>query len=345
MDIKSLILAKIQKKQQIKASEIIKETGFSRTYINKTLQTLRDEGQIILLGDTNRAIYVLAQKDVLERAKRQILNFSKIIENKNLVEDAILDEIKTKTGIFLILPQNVGTIVAHAFLEMLNNAIEHSQSEKIKIEMRIIPGAKILSFSIIDAGVGIFNNIKKKMNLPSDIAAIQHLLKGKQTTDPSRHSGQGIFFTSKMADAFSIESGRKQIRFLNLIGDTFIEDSGETTGTEINFVLNTESKKTLKEIFDIYTDHDTFEFSKTKISVKLYTIGVELLSRSEARRIMAGLDEFNDITLDFKNVETVGQGFADEIWRVWQNQYPDKKIEYINANENVEAMIKMAINY
>jgi len=208
--------------------------------------------------------------------------------------------------------------------------------------MRIIPDAKILSFSIIDAGIGIFNSLKNKFNLPDDISAIRRLLKGKQTTAPESHSGQGIFFTSKMADAFSIESGRKQVRFLNLIDETLIEDSGETIGTAINFVLSVESKKTVKEIFDQYADHETFEFSKTKISIKLYKINKNLLSRSEARRITAGLEEFKEILLDFKDVETVGQGFADEIWRVWQNRFPDKKIEYINTNENVEAMIKMA---
>ena len=344
MDIKAHILAKIQKQKQLKASEIIKETGFSRTYVNRALQTLRDDGSIVLLGKANRAVYVLAEKHAFDQAKKDILQFSTEIINDGRNEDLVLDEIKSKTGIFSLLSPSVANLVSHSFLEILNNAIEHSRSEKILIKMKLLPNEKIVSFNVVDHGVGIFNNIKNNWHLPDNISAIQHLLKGKQTTAPQAHSGQGIFFSSKMADAFSIESSNKRVRFLNVINEVFIEDCADVIGTEVNFVISTESKKTVRQIFDNFTNADTFEFSKTKISIKLYKINKNLLSRSEARRIAAGLEEFKEIILDFKDVETIGQGFADEIWRVWQNRFPDKKIEYINANENVEAMVKMAMS-
>ncbi|GAH25948.1 unnamed protein product, partial [marine sediment metagenome] len=77
---------------------------------------------------------------------------------------------------------------------MLNNAIEHSESKKVEI---IIERRKNnIIFEVRDWGVGIFNNIMNKKGLSSEMDAIQDLLKGKQTTAPSYHSGEGIFFTS-----------------------------------------------------------------------------------------------------------------------------------------------------
>ena len=46
------------------------------------------------------------------------------------------------------------------FQSMLNNAIDHSKTEKIKISF-VIEQDKVW-FSIRDTGIGIFNNIRKK---------------------------------------------------------------------------------------------------------------------------------------------------------------------------------------
>lgn len=340
IDVKELILVTIQQDKQLKASEIVKKTGFSRTYVNQFFQELRDEGKIILLGKANRAVYVLANKESLENAKEKILVFHEEFKNENLSEEIVLKRVQEQTGIFVGLKDNVDNIFTYSFLEMVNNAIEHSVSPVIHIQVERT--GEDLVFVVSDNGVGIFNNIKNKFNLPNNLTAIQQLLKGKQTTRPENHTGQGIFFTSKMADAFVIESSGKKIRFFNSEGlnDVFLEDFKNMQGTKVHFTLSLNSIKTSQEIFAEYTNKDTFEFSKTKVSVKLYEVGTDLLSRSEARRIMMGLDKFQDIELDFKEVQTVGQSFADEIFRVWKNVNPSKNIVYKNANENVEFMIK-----
>ncbi len=67
------------------------------------------------------------------------------------------------------------------------------------------------------------------------------------------------------------------------------------------------------------------------------------ISRSQARRIMSGLEKFKTIILDFSGVETVGQAFADDVFRVWKNRHAGVKIVPKNMNENVVFMIKRAI--
>jgi len=43
--------------------------------------------------------------------------------------------------------------------------------------------------------------------------------------------------------------------------------------------------------------------------------------------------------LDFSGVYTIGQAFADEILRVWQNQHPNIKFITTNTNEDINFML------
>lgn len=86
---------------------------------------------------------------------------------------------------------------------------------------------------------------------------------------------------------------------------------------------------------------ETLEFSKTDIIVKLVETGEEhFISRSQAKRLLRGLERFKSIMLDFKGVEAVGQGFVDEVFRVFTRQHPHLTIQYCNAIPDVEFMIR-----
>ncbi len=341
MDIKLLIFKKIKDKKEIKVADIVKATGFTRAYINRFFQELREEGKIVLIGHANKAKYVFAEKQFVERARKNVLVFRRILANKSISEDIVLDEIKRKTGIFLVLPKNVAQVLDYAFTEMLNNAIEHSDSKLIKIFIERKEG--MIRFDVTDRGVGIFNNIMKKRKLKNELEAIQDLMKGKQTTAPKEHTGEGIFFTSKVADRLIIQSSKKKLIFDNIMEDVFVKDVKNVKGTKVTFVIKQNSKRDLNAVFRKYSE-GMFKFSKTKVIVKLYKTSTEYISRSQARRIVSGLEKFRTIILDFKNVKTVGQAFADEIFRVWQNYHPNIKIIYKNTNENVLFMIKRALN-
>jgi anti-sigma regulatory factor (Ser/Thr protein kinase) len=340
MDIRGLIIDELRKKDKVKISDIVKKTGFSRAYIHRFFLELKNEGKVILIGKANNAHYILSKTKGLEKAKRNLLSVHRILQNTTLSEDLILNEIKKDSGIFVGIPQNISNIVDYAFTEMLNNAIEHSQSKIIDIVIK--KSKENIQFSVVDKGVGIFNNIMEKKNLENHLEAIQDLIKGKQTTLPEAHSGEGIFFTSKVADIFIVKSAQKKLIFDNIVDDIFIKDTKSVSGTKVFFSIQSQSKKELIDVFNKYTDDD-MEFSKTNVQVKLYKRDVEYISRSQARRIIARLDKFKTIELDFKNVETVGQGFADEIFRVWQAHHPETRIIPKNANENITFMIKRVV--
>ncbi|MBC8184092.1 STAS-like domain-containing protein [candidate division KSB1 bacterium] len=99
---------------------------------------------------------------------------------------------------------------------------------------------------IWDDGIRIFRKIRTALNLEIDLHAVFELSKGKLTTDPANHTGEGIFFTSRI---------------------------------------------------------------------------------------------YRVVILNFKNVEIIGQAFADEIFRVFVNKNPNTRLSYINTNEQVKKMI------
>ncbi|MCK4325881.1 ATP-binding protein, partial [bacterium] len=205
----------LEEKGEVLASEIIKTAGFSRTYVNRFFQELRDEGKIVLIGKANRARYVLASREAVMNAKKEICDTAYILQNQDLAEDKVLADIKKKTGILIGIHENVSDILDYAFSEMLNNAIEHSGSKTIKVAMQ--KDKDSISFSVVDKGIGIFKNIMKKKKLRNTMEAIEDLLKGKQTTAPAMHSGEGIFFTSKVADMLVIQGSRKKLLFNNIL--------------------------------------------------------------------------------------------------------------------------------
>lgn len=341
MNVRALILKKITQKGEVKSAEIIKETDFSRAYVNRFFQHLQRDGKIILIGKANQARYVSANREKIAQEKSKLLSTRRILRNKSLHEDIVIEDLKRETGIWMRIPKNVSSIVDYAFTEMLNNAIEHSQSPGIDINFK--RDKEHITFDVIDKGVGIFTTIRRKRKLASNVEAIEDLLKGKQTTAPKEHTGEGIFFTSKVADVLIIESDNKKLEFNNIVEDVFIRDRrSRLKGTKVSFTIALLSVRKLGAIFRKYTD-DSFTFSKTSITVGLYKTATGYISRSQGRRVMSGLEKFKTIVLDFKDVATVGQAFADEVFRIWQNKYPAIKIIPRNADENVKFMINRAI--
>ena len=339
MDVATKIMSLLQKKREIRSADIVKLTGFSREYVNRFLRELRDDGSIVLIGKANKARYVLADDKIISNIKNGIWSYNRDLKNKNLLEDRILSDIKEKTGIFNDLEKNILDIVDYTFSEMLNNAIEHSRSDIIFVKMK--KSVCKIYFQVYDKGIGIFNNLIEKKKLKTEMEAIEDLIKGKQTTAPEAHSGEGIFFTSKMGDNLTIKSSGKTLLFDNIINDVFVENSRAIQGTRVTFSISLVSNKIMKDIFAKYTD-DSFEFSKTDVKIRLYKMGTEYISRSQARRVLSGLEKFKYITLDFEGITIAGQAFCDEMFRVWKAKHPNKTIAYKNANDNIDFMIKRA---
>lgn len=336
-NLKEVILRLAQENDKIKTSNVLAEIKgrLSRTYVSRVINALVKEGKLVKGGSTAGAFYVLPENKDLILSE---IIYKKIFPRKGLEEHKVLDEIN-QTRIYLGLKDNVRSIFNYTFSEMLNNAIEHSKSEKVSVN--VFKSKKELVFFVEDFGIGVFRNIKEKKKLKSELEAVQDLLKGKTTTQPQLHTGEGIFFTSKVADSFALESFSVRLIIDNKIKDIFVSNlKKKYEGTKVIFIVSLNSNVHLADIFRKYqTNQDTMAFDKTEVKIKLYTMGTIHVSRSQARRILHGLHKFRSIIMDFDKVPMIGQGFADEIFRVYQSRHPEIKITPVNMNEAVEFMI------
>jgi hypothetical protein len=196
-----------------------------------------------------------------------------------------------------------------------------------------------------DNGIGIFRKIQSALGLTDERHAILELTKGKLTTDPSGHTGQGIFFTSRLLDSFDILSGG--VFFTHTFGrdeDWIIERPKSSDGTSVFMKLNNHSSRTDKQVFDQYSSGADYGFTKTVVPVRLAQYGEDkLISRSQAKRLLARIDLFRSVILDFRGVESIGQAFADEIFRVFAGAHPTTELIPTNANTDVQGMIAAAM--
>jgi anti-sigma regulatory factor (Ser/Thr protein kinase) len=335
----------IRTKGKITAREITSTIGVSRQYVNMVMSDLIARGEVVKVGGTRNAFYI-SQEYISKNPDVVPTVFKKTYKNQSLEEHKVLLEIEERFFKLAQLPENVKSIFTFAFSEMFNNAIEHSQSKLIEVEVAVQKNE--LSFTVNDSGVGVFRNIMKKKNLESEIHAIQDLLKGKTTTMPKSHSGEGIFFTSKSSDMFTLDSFGYRLDISTIRDDVSINRTSlKKRGTRVFFRIDSRSNRHLNDVFKKYTnltDESDYGFDKTEIRVKLYTAGGIHVSRSQARRVLAGLEKFKIILFDYEQVPLVGQAFADEIYRVFQELHPSIRLENENMNEGVRFMVERARN-
>ena len=115
-------------------------------------------------------------------------------------------------------------------------------------------------------------------------------------------------------------------------------------GSTVTMTLNATSTRNLMDLFNAYQNPETLAFDRTEIIVAMSNFGEEtLISRSQAKRILRDLEKFQQITLDFTGIRLIGQGFVDEIFRVFINKNPGIKINYIHANKDIEFMMKRCL--
>lgn len=242
------------------------------------------------------------------------------------------------------IDDNVRVICQTGLTEMLNNAIDHSEAPSAKVTLRMT--AATIDMLVMDQGVGIFEKIRAAKGLTEPRHAILELSKGKFTTAPDKHSGIGIFFTSKMFDRFTVLSG--DLSFFVESGDKpewLIEDVDREHaihGTTIEMRISRFSPRTSAEVYDRFTSMGE-AFSRTHVPVKLARYGDDkLVSRSQAKMVLSRFEQFGEVMLDFSGVDTVGQAFADEIFRVFPLSHPEVRIVAVNTTPQIEQMIAWA---
>ena len=327
-EIKQYLLLNLRNHPKDIVRVVQEKFNLSRTAILRYMRNLEEENQIEIEGSTKDRKYSIIPIHTI----KHIYEVQEALAEDKIWRDDFLPSLGT-------VKKNVLDICNYGFTEIFNNALEHSEGTNILA--RVTLWIDQIEIMILDDGVGIFNKIQRKYHLDDQQHAILELSKGKMTTEPDSHTGEGIFFTSKMFDSFFMVSGKlgftcqKGFEF-NLLAET----EKDIKGTNVKMEISSMSEKTEKSIFAQYGT-DEYRFDQTIVPVKLARYGSEnLISRSQAKRLLAHLDGFKVVRLDFRGVTEIGRAFADEIFRVFVRTHPGTEIVPINGSKKIGQIIK-----
>lgn len=304
----------------------------SRQTIHRHIVTLVNEGQLTSSGQTRGKQYQLA---TLVK-HRDVIAVTPILEEHIIWRDTIMPYLGD-------LEDNVLEVCEYGFTEMVNNVVSHSDALELTVQVERNPVS--ISLDVRDNGIGIFDRLQQAFGYDDPRHALLELSKGKVTSDPQRHTGEGIFFTSRMFDGFSIWSGNLFYTRLNKDDQWLVEveDRNRYRGTWVMMNIDARSTVTTKGVFDQYSSGENYDFSKTHVPIRLAKYDREtLLSRSQARRVLARFDRFTEVLLDFAGVESIGQAFADEIFRVFRGEHPEIEVFPLNTSPAIDEMIRKA---
>ena len=331
--IRQFILDNVQSHPKVITRLAARKFGVSRQAINKHIKQLVSQKSITVKGATSNRTYFL-HPDVKEK-------FGYAIDNQ-IQEDVVWrNDILPLLG---SLPDNVENIWNYCFSEILNNAIDHSNGFMIAVEIE--KTAIATEIRITDDGDGVFKKIQKGFGLIDERQAVLELSKGKVTTDPENHTGEGIFFSSRMMEQFLILSGSTYFSHNKKDDLDWIIENPPFEGTGVYMKMKNDTARTVQKIFNQFADPESedYGFTKTIVPVNLVQYGNEMLvSRSQAKRLLARVDQFKIVILDFKGVSAIGQAFADEIFRVFAQRKTTTRIIPINMNDSVQQMVIRAL--
>lgn len=242
---------------------------------------------------------------------------------------------------YMDLPTSVRQMTQHAFVELLNNAIDHSDGTQVTVSLRQTPSHVQLLVS--DNGRGVFDKIGSAFDITDPTLAMFELSKGKLTSAADRHSGRGLFFTSRLADVFDLHANAVafQQRGWDSAAGWRPGRALKHQGTSVYCAIALDTPRTLSGVLNAWSlDGAGVGFERTVVPVAMMTsdcVGLE--SRAQARRVASRLEQFERAEIDFAGIDRIGHGFADELFRVQPGGQPLLNLQPVNMSPAVAAMV------
>ena len=329
--VRRYILNNISQHHKDIVKSAVRKFGLSRQAVLRHMKVLILDGKIEAHGRTRDRYYVL------KPFVNELFEFD--------ISLSLHEDIIGRRHIYSHLkdcPLNVRQICEYGFSQILNNAIVHSMGNSCII--RFLVNEESINLKIRDDGKeGLFSKIASYYNLDDPFCSALELTKGKVSTDFQRHTGEGIFFVSHLFDSIIVRSNGYSLKHNRANEKWELNRSKKHIyGTSVSLHIKKTSTQTIEGVMEKFSSKsDTSIFDRTLIPVNLVRAESEaLMSRGQAKRLLRGLNEFKEVVFDFANVHTIGQPFADEIFRVFHSNHRDTKFSIINSTVEIEAIIK-----
>ncbi len=306
---------------------VVTATGATRQAVHAQLQSMVQAGQLVRQG---------AGRGVRYRSVHPRRRFRYPLAG--LDEDLVWRQVRAEVPELRELPEPADRALHTAVVELVNNAISHSRGRYVEVQFRRAHDRLIVE--VFDDGTGIFDHLAHENELADSMEALRQLTKGRLTTKPTEHTGEGLFLLSKIADFFEVESGGLLWMVDNEIDDVGFAPAHVRPGTRVRFEVDVSTTSSLESVFA--DSSEAFELARRRVVVKLFETGNRFLSRSEAKKLLQGLERFRNVVVDFKGVDAVGQGFVDEMFRVWTSRYPKTRLHPVNMVPPIAFIVEHA---
>jgi DNA-binding Lrp family transcriptional regulator len=334
----ALILTTARETSQL-ASTAAERTGLSRVAVSRRIKKLTEAGYLSRHGTGTRPTYTPGLR-----------HFWLTTTTREAVTQA-----GGEFGVWEVhvaplvrgLPDNVVNLANIAFTEMLNNALDHSQAQRLVLGAHVAAGR--LQMLVADDGVGIFRQIAQALDLFDDRLALLELAKGKFTTAPEGHSGMGVFVSSRMLDGLAIQAQGLTFDLHTATQALAPFDWVEVfpllkQGTVVRMDLALDTTRTTQGVYQRYFSPDEVggeAFHTTEVPVRLAQLSSQLTSRSQGKWVVERATQFKTVVLDFEGVAMAGQGFIDEVFRVFATAQPQVRLKPIHLVPAVAQAMKM----
>lgn len=311
--------------------EVMARMGVSRATALKALKKLSALNWVVNVGTPRRPHY---QPGLLRQVVRRY-------QIAGLSEDLPWSQ---DFSPFFNLPHEVLRMTQHAFCELLNNAIDHSEGSSVTVSLRQTPSQVQLLVS--DDGRGLFDKINNLFSIDDPHTAMLELSKGKLTGLPMQHTGRGLFFTSKLADVFDLHANDVAFQHREWSRAGWLPGRAlRHQGTSVYFSIALDTQRTLDSVLQAFSaSGQGFGFERTVVPLRLVSNAQSgLESRAQARRVADRLDQFQRAEVDFEGILCVGHSFVDELFRVLAHQYAPTEFVPVNMCPAVAAMVHSVI--
>jgi anti-sigma regulatory factor (Ser/Thr protein kinase) len=321
------ITAAAQEQPEDLAAHVAERTGLSRASANKALKRLVESQWLVREGTPRRARY---RPGLLRQVVRRYA-LAGLQEDLPWARDF---------APHLKLPSQVARMAQHAFTELLNNAVDHSEGSSVVVSMRQTPSH--IQLLVSDDGRGLFDKIHEAFDIADPALAVLELSKGKLTSQPDRHSGRGLYFTAKLADVFDLHANAMayQQRCWDHASSLRKRPAGRH-GTSVFVSIALDTTRTLDAVLRAHSaDGAGYGFERTVVPMRLLvTPNSGLESRAQARRAAMRLQQFRRAEMDFDGIADIGHGFADELFRVFRREHPGVELVPLNMAPRVAALV------
>lgn len=329
--IEKFILDNVEKHPKNIVKTTMEALSISRTTVIRHLNRLVESGVMIKSGTTKQTTYTLANS----LNKQFELSLNQPFDEFQYFHQLLGDDLEKN------LNENAYHICEYGVTEMLNNCKDHSSGSHVQLRYAI--DAKKVHIEVEDNGIGVFKNIGRTYEFEDKRDIPLELSKGKLTTDKANHTGEGIFFSARSFDFFSIDANQLTFFCNNIEHDWSLCETNFNKGSRFIMEIERQTPRNIVDVFKKYQNPESLAFTGTDIVIKLAQFpGERLISRSQAKRVLRNLEKFTHATLDFTDIQAVGQGFVDQVFRIGQRDL-NIEIDYINANPDVDFMIKRGL--